>query len=527
VTAPEQPANPLIPSTSSDSSAILGRTEPRLWTPPLRELTPDTSYGFELITFARDVLDTPFDPWQEWLSIHAGELLPDGRPRFRTVLVLVSRQNGKSIWGWSLIKYWLFVDRAKLVLGTSTDRSYAKKAWSKICEEVKANPYLQRRLGPDAQRLTIGEEALTTLDKAEYYFAANNGRAARSTTLHRWLCDELREHRTRDAWNSASNAMAAVPDAQIVCISNQGDATSVLIDSLRDPAMAYIETGEGDSRIGLFEWSSPPGSEPTDVGALAMANPNFGRRLDRDALIAAGQRAAEAGGEELTGYQTEAMCMRVAALNPAINPVRWDALAVPDDEAVDLAQHRNRLTLCLDVSLDGTHATLVGAALLPDLDDDGEVTGARVHLEVIESWSGAGCLKALRADLPTIVRRVKPRVLGWFPAGPAAGVAAALAARKGPQAERWPPRGVVLEPLTAETTAVCMGLAEQVNAGEIVHPEDELLQAHLKSAQKLKRGDAWVFGRQGAGPIDASYAAAGAVHLARTLPPPKSPLTAV
>ena len=62
-------------------------------------------------------------------------------------------------------------------------------------------------------------------------------------------------------------------------------------------------------------------------------------------------------------------------------------------------------------------------------------------------------------------------------------------------------------------------------AGEIVHPKDPLLDQHIASAQKLHRGDRWVFTRKGTGPIDGAYAAAGAVHLARLLPPPLAPVT--
>ena len=35
---------------------MLGSTEPRIWTPPLRELTEETSLGFAVIKFATDVL---------------------------------------------------------------------------------------------------------------------------------------------------------------------------------------------------------------------------------------------------------------------------------------------------------------------------------------------------------------------------------------------------------------------------------------------------------------------------------------
>src|SRR6266436_3343390 len=296
-----------VRSTSSASGAptvTLGRTEPRIWTPPLVELTPATSYGFDLIEFGRLVVGIDLDPWEVWLSIHAGELLADGRPRFRTVLALVARQNGKSTWARVLILYWMLLDLIDMppgsqpfILATSTDRSYAKKFWSATVELMQAHPLLRYEVGK--VRLSIGEESLTSSRGVEYGFAANNARAGRSRIVHRALIDEVREHANLDAWGSISYAMNAVPYGQVVCISNQGDDTAVLLDMLRDPALAYIETGDGDPRLGLFEWSAPPGSDPTDLDALACANPNLGRRVDTDALLGAARRAKRAGGEEL------------------------------------------------------------------------------------------------------------------------------------------------------------------------------------------------------------------------------------
>ena len=51
----------------------MGKTEPRIWTPPLRELTPDTSLGFACVEYARTVLRKNLYPWQEWALIHALE----------------------------------------------------------------------------------------------------------------------------------------------------------------------------------------------------------------------------------------------------------------------------------------------------------------------------------------------------------------------------------------------------------------------------------------------------------------------
>jgi hypothetical protein len=57
----------------------------------------------------------------------------------------------------------------------------------------------------------------------------------------------------------------------------------------------------------------------------------------------------------------------------------------------------------------------------------------------------------------------------------------------------------------------------------VLHPDDPLLNAHIAGTSKLRTGDGWRFARKGAGHVDAAYAAAGAVRLARTLPPPTMP----
>lgn len=66
-----------------------GVTLPRIFTPPLRPLTKETSNGFAVIAFAEIMLHVHLYPWQQWLLVHALELLEDGSYRFRKVIVLV------------------------------------------------------------------------------------------------------------------------------------------------------------------------------------------------------------------------------------------------------------------------------------------------------------------------------------------------------------------------------------------------------------------------------------------------------
>jgi hypothetical protein len=460
--------------------------------------------------FARDVIEMPLDSWQEWLVIHAGELLPDGRPRFRTVLVLVARQNGKTHLLVVLSLYWLFIEQLRLVLGMSTNLDYAKESWEKAVDIAEGCPELAEEIAQ--VRKANGEQFMRTVYRSRYKIAASNRKGGRSLTINRLIADELREHHDWSAYNAAMPAMNAVPDAQAWLISNQGDTRAVVLDSLRKAALTAVEDGtagdpDAEERLGLFEWSALDGSRATDVDALAQANPNLGRRIDLAGLLGDARRAEAAGGEELSGFLTEILCMKVPMLDPAIDGRKWAAPA-PDGclDPGDLSAVRSRVALCFDKSIDGRHATLVAAALLAD---------GRVRVEVVAAWDD---MKTMRREMRDWIRRVGPGVIGWFPSGPAAAEAAELADND--QAD-WPPKGVTVEGIRQEANAVCMAFAELVDAGDIAHSDDPLLNAQIPSTEKLRRGDGWVFGRRGAGHCDATYAAAGAAHLARTMPDEK------
>lgn len=455
-----------------------------------------------MVEFARDVLNEPLDPWQEWLVIHAGELLPDGRPRFRRVLVLVARQNGKTHMCKVLALYWLFVECVALVVGMSTNLDYARESWEAAVLTAEGTEELAVLLPSNGVRRANGEQCLTTSDRCRYKIAASNRKGGRSLSIDRLISDELREQHDWSAYNAAYPAMNARPHGQAFFISNQGDDRSIVLDSLRDGALAYITTGEGDERLGLFEYSAPDGCDLMDPSGWAAANPNLGRRLDVDTVRGAAIVAKQNGGEEEAGYRTEVLCQRVRNLDAAVDPAAWVRCLDPGT----LDGVRSRLALCLDVSPDGLHATLAAAAPL----DDG-----RTRVEVLAAWSGVGCADAMSRDLPGWIERTRPQTLGWFPTGPAAALAAPL---RSSRLARTP--GLTVEEIKADAAAVCMGFGQQVLGVQVAQSDDALLNSHVEAAEKLRSGDRWVFSRRGGGHVDAVYAAAGAVHLARTLPAP-------
>lgn len=472
-------------------------------TPPLRELTPATSYGFAVIDFARDVLGQPLDPWQEWLVIHAGELLPGGRPRFRKVLAIVARQQGKTHLLKVLTLFWLFVEQWPMILGQSTGLATAKESWEGAQEMALASEWLKPEFG--TVRRDNNDPHWKVASGGKYKIAAATRRGGRGLSVDRLIVDELREHRDWVAYNAAVPTMNARPYAQAWFISNQGDENSVVLDSLRDAGICGIEGNPTDDELGLFEWSAPLGARADDPEALAMSCPNLGRRTLLSSLLADARRALKAGGEELTGFLTEILCIRVPALDAAIDAAAWALGAVPGS----IKPLRASLAAVVDVAPDSRHAMLVLAAPMPD---------GRIRVEEAGAWEGPTAVSDMERDLPGLLASIKPTVFARLP-GPSDAAGAGLDEHKGRRP--WQPRGVRVEKITGgQVPGICMGFAALVASHGVVQSDQPLLTAHVTGAEKLHRGDVWVFSRKGAGHCDGAYAAAGAVHLARTMPAP-------
>lgn len=463
---------------ASRASALRGRTDPRLFTPPLRRLTRSTTRGYEVIDFADQVLGEPLLAWQEWLVKHALELNPDGSFRFRTVVILVARQNGKSHVKRAVSLWRLFVDGARLVLGVGQDVSLAREQWQACIDTIKTTPDLASEL--ETVRRTNGDEWFKLASGGRYKISAANRSAGRGLSVDELTFDELREQRDWLAWSALSKTTTARVNGQTWAMSNAGDDQSVVLNHLRDAALS-----SRDPSIGLFEWSAEDGCDLDDPRAWAQANPALGVTVSEAAIRSA------LGTDPPAVFRTEVLCQRVDQLDGAVDLSAWKACA---DPAGTLDNVRDRVVACLDVAPDGQHVTLVAAATL----DDG-----RVRVEVVEAWSSTD---QARAELPGLLARVAPRVLAWFPSGPAAALAPVLRRDDGVE---------VKGAMVAES---CMGLADLVAARRVVHPSDPLLDAHVAGVSKLHQGDGWRFTRRGAGHCDAAYAAAGAVHTALTVP---------
>jgi hypothetical protein len=498
---------------------VLGKTAPRVFTAPLVQGPPgpcgcgcaldDTNtLGFAVEEFARDILGRPLFRWQRWLVIHAMELLSNDWPRFRQVLVLVGRQNGKTELCVILSLFWLWVQQVPMVLGTSTKLDYSRISWKKAIKLARATADLR---GNVAVRKENGKEELKAVwdadaeDESVYKIAASNEEGGRSLTIHRLIEDELRQHHDYSAHDAAKNAMNAVDDGQAWAITNEGDDRAVVLHDLHDDALLFIAQGQGDLRLGLFSYSAEPGCDLLDVEQAAQSNPSMGEKggVNWLNLVGDAKRAALKGGAVEAGYRTEVLCQRVRQLRSM--PISLEAWAAtskdihPDPEAgetwPDPVPDQGPAFFVV-VGEDQTSAAIAVA---------GGYDG-RPHVE----YAYAGAPDGLVARAKELAETHPLAPWGAFNAG---------------QTRAWSPQfatfNVELKLLgVPETVAACAHLQRLANLFRFTHSPNQSAEESLAGAERRKTvGGGWVWDwEKSTSDLTMISAATGALWLLESVP---------
>ena len=387
-----------------------GKTEPRIFTPPLRKLTPKTSLGFMFNDFCKS-LEQPLLPWQKWLSIHAleivGDLEGDWHFRFRYAVVLVARQNGKTFWFKLLGLFFNYVLQTKLVIGTGQSLDKSNDTFEEAVETIEESPMLSEEF----------EKALRGAGKREYVLKGGErwkvvalNRKARGWSSDLILMDEAREMTDWLGWSAVSKTMMARPSAILITVSNAGDATSVVLRHLRMQAHEALGDPDGiaskraslggddvDDSLGLFEWSALPECGLFDKEAWAQANPSLGYGFLTERAL---KSAAQTDPEDV--FRTECLCQWVESLLPQPFPEgAWlagqdtESFITPESDlyyGIDMSTDRRWISIAVcGLREDGNYHIEV-AARVPDAEkaiDWFRVRALRRHMKLAFQGRGA------------------------------------------------------------------------------------------------------------------------------------------
>ena len=475
----------------------MGREVPRISTPPKRDLTPETSYGFSVIEFAEEVLEMELFPWERWFFIHALEANPDGSFRFRRIVLLIARQNGKSTMAQVLALWAMFIMEVRLVLGTAQNLDTSEETWEGAVDVAESCPELADKVRRVVR--TNGKKALEIATGGSYKVAAASRKGGRGKTADIVVLDELREHLNWEAYGAVTKTTNAKPNALIICMSNAGDAYSVVLRHLRYKAHMALGDPDGwcasvgdapvseevpdevagavDDTLAIFEWSAPPGCSIWDREGWAMANPSMGHGTITEKVI-----ASDAATDKESVFRTEDLCQWVETIRAEPFPEgSWEAGV---DASSEIAAD-SPLAFGVDVSGDRSHAAVAVAGWRRD---------GRMHIEVVAYRTGTTWpLSWIRERAP----KYDPMRIAWQKRGaPVSSMADELKAIEG------------IEPFEVEgrdLAAWCGRLWDGVSACAegsesdavpIMHVRQPQLDLAAKTAATKPLGDsAWVFDR--------------------------------
>jgi len=396
---PGNPTNGQVRGTLEAKSSVLGCEYPRI-SPKSSELD-DYRYGNALIRWAEQVLEIELMPWQKFV-LREGCCRRDGRFKYRTVLTIVARQNGKTLLAAIRVLGGMVLFGERMIVGAAQNRQLALESCAQAYGFAE-----QAGLDLGRVRRSVGSEEFW-LNGARYKVAASTSGGGRGLSgVDLVLMDEIRELRNWNGYAALDKTRRARPDSQLWAISTEGDLNSVVLNRLQTMARDAIALERGVP-IGYFEWSAPIGAHPGVPETWAMANPALGWTLD--------ERVMEA--EYLTDppevFETEVLCRKVANVQSWLSVKDWDACVSDESFPTEIP-----FVIAIEAGPELRHVSIIAGAYAHGFH----------HLEVIGAFAGPQALTHAEDRLRAVLSRWEPAALVTMAKSPCEASVARLAAQ--------------------------------------------------------------------------------------------------
>ena len=426
------------------------------------------SKGQEMIDFATE-LGINLMEWQRFVCIHGHKVRPDGRWHASELGLIMARQQGKSTLMMLRILTGMFVWGEGLQLASAHRLTTSLETFRQIVGLIETHPKLEKEV--KKIRWQHGAEEIELFGNRRFVVKAANNAArglSKPETIH---LDELREYKDEDAWSSMRYSMMAAKNPQVWIYSSAGDQHSVILNKLRERALASATTNDP---IGWFEWSAEPDapillpSGEMNWSAFAQANPSLGITIHPDNLKAVINDPPDI-------VRTEVLAQWVDTINSAIDAQKW---AMCQIDAIPLDPEQPTW-LGLDLSPDRKFGALVCAQRL---------SGERFYIQLLHTWSNDYSLNdlAVANDIAPYVRKYNTQTVAYSKRTSQA-VASRLASA-----------GIQTTDMDGGIYAEsCDRWLGAINSHRLQHSGQEELTQQTLSAAKLPFGDgSWIIGRR-------------------------------
>ncbi len=426
------------------------------------------SKGQDIIDLAAE-LEINLMEWQKFVCIHGHKIRADGRWAHSELGLIMARQQGKSTLMMLRILTGMFVWGEGLQLASAHRLTTSLETFRQIVGLIETNPKLEKEV--KKIRWQHGAEEIELFGNRRFVVKAANNAArglSKPETIH---LDELREYKDEDAWSSMRYSMMAAKNPQVWIYSSAGDQHSVILNKLRERALASATTNDP---IGWFEWSAEPDapillpSGEMNWSAFAQANPSLGITIHPDNLKAVINDPPDI-------VRTEVLAQWVDTINSAIDAQKW-AMCQIDPIPLDPEQPT---WLGLDLSPDRKFGALVAAQRL---------SGERFYIQLLHTWSNDYSLNdlAVANDIAPYVRKYNTQTVAYSKRTSQA------------VASRLSSAGIQVTDMDGAIYAEsCDRWLGAINSHRLQHSGQEELTQQTLSAAKLPFGDgSWIIGRR-------------------------------
>ena len=446
-----------------------------LWSPGWVQpsaVSPHTSDAMDDVRTMR-VMPPLFglDHWWGWQEHTLALILsrrPDGTPMYRTIVVIICRQNGKTTLLYAVC--WIYLAAGYTILFTLHERQKAREKWEEIAVALSsaapARYAVSRRQGAEriTDRTTGGAFILATPDDA----------GGRSETAEIVIVDEAAFISPRFLKAARATTLTR-PEAQIILISSGGTETSEDLARSREAAHEQLPAPIERRTTGIIEYSAKltPG-----VGKLDVSDESLWERCIPTLDLPGGARR-EGLRDELDNLPPADFAREFLSVwsgNPVEHPIGADLWETCLADEMPPRDQLINVVLAVDTDPDQTVTTITVAAR---------------HRESEEMWAAVAASAAgtgwVEADLVELARKWKPIKITVDALSPASGIS-----------ERLRRAGRSVDLVSAATMArSCSHLVTALRAKQLrVVRDDELTAAALGAVRRPLGDTGWAFKRR-------------------------------